>query len=65
MLADYRKCTMLLYFLLTASLLLFLFSLVCAALRGKTKAFNEMEANFKVSSVTPRHIQTVICTVKQ
>lgn len=27
---------------------LLLFSLVCGALRGKTKSFTEMEANFKV-----------------
>lgn len=35
-------------FNLNFSVFLFLLSLVCGALRGKTKAFPEMEANFKV-----------------
>lgn len=35
-------------FSLDFSVLLLLFSLVCGALRGKTKSFTEMEANFKV-----------------
>lgn len=36
----------------SSSILSSLFSLVCTALRGKTKAFTEMEANFKVRNMT-------------
>lgn len=35
------------------SILSSLLSLVCTALRGKTKAFTEMEANFKVKNTAP------------
>ena len=39
---------------------------MCAALRGKIKVFNEMEANFKVSlhyaRVTLSHVQSYICS---
>lgn len=61
MFANYLLAIIFIVILFLCSL--FLFSLVCTALRGKTKAFNEMEANFKVRNQTAHHSvsTTVTC----
>lgn len=48
----YKSVVLLAFSDLLSCVCVCLLSLVCTALRGKTKAFNEMEANFKVRLIT-------------